>query len=101
VIKRNGVDTSLNENNGYACFHEDWNGENIIEIDFDIKPHFVSANRNVREDAGKIALMKGPCVYCIEEIDNGDNLAAVYTSPDTQLSEGKPVENLFGKLPTI
>ncbi len=52
--------------------------EGIININFEIPAKFVRANPNVREDIGKVALVKGPLVYCLEEIDNGDNLASVF-----------------------
>ena len=32
------------------------------------------ANPRVAEDAGKVALTRGPLVYCLEEIDNGKRL---------------------------
>lgn len=32
------------------------------------------ANPKVREDIGKVALMRGPVVYCLEEADNGPDL---------------------------
>ena len=34
----------------------------------------VRAHPNVRENAGKAALQRGPIVYCFEEVDNGPNL---------------------------
>lgn len=38
----------------------------------------VRANINVREDMGKVAVMRGPVVYCLEEEDNGPDLHRVY-----------------------
>ena len=32
----------------------------------------------VRADAGRVAIKKGPVVYCLEETDNGANLAGVF-----------------------
>lgn len=100
-LRRNGLKTECREEKGYALFSEFDSGENLIEIDFDIKPRWVGANDRVREDEGKMALMKGPCVYCLEEIDNGENLSAIYVDPKTRLEEGKPFEELFGSLSTI
>lgn len=91
---------SVQECNKYACF-DGISGKKEIEIAFNLKPYWVSANSKVHEDVGKIALMKGPCVYCLEEADNGSNLASLYVTPDTELKEGNPLEGLFGELPTI
>ena len=48
---------------------------------------FIHANPAVRADVGKVALMKGPLVYCLEEIDNGDNLASIYVSINQAIHE--------------
>ena len=53
-----------------------------LEVVFDAEAKFVRANPQVREDAGKVAITRGPLVYCLEEIDNGSNLSAI--SVDTQ-----------------
>jgi DUF1680 family protein len=100
VKQSQGVATWQREN-GYARFNGFERGENLIEIDFGIKPRWVSANVNVRADEGKVALMKGPCVYCLEETDNGSNLGAVYVRADISLQETDPVKGLFGNLPAI
>ena len=34
----------------------------------------IAANPLVREDAGKVAFIRGPLAYCAEGADNGDNL---------------------------
>ena len=47
----------------------------------------VYANPNVRADIGKVAVVKGPIVYCLEEIDNGSNLAGAYIDVNEALEE--------------
>jgi hypothetical protein len=38
----------------------------------------------VRENAGKVAISRGPFVYCIEEVDNGSNLQMLMLNKDTE-----------------
>jgi DUF1680 family protein len=38
---------------------------------------FVRSHPSVRENAGKVALQRGPVVFCLEEVDNGTNLQDV------------------------
>lgn len=97
---QNGTDTDFQIDKSYACFQGIGTDINLIEIDFDVKPRLISANDNVRADVGKVALMKGPCVYCLEELDNGKNLASIYVSADSKLREGEPLD-LIGEIPTI
>lgn len=71
-----------------------------LEIDFQVPPRFVRANPRVREDAGKVALMKGPIVYCLEETDNGENLPALFIDTKKPLSE-QFEEELLGGVTTV
>lgn len=66
-----------------------------IQIFFEAPARFVRANPLVRADSGKIALMRGPLVYCLEEIDNGTNLSALYVDAKTDIREEK--SELFGE----
>ena len=91
--------------NGYIMLSSGLAGQHTIELDLHVKPRWMAANPLVREDAGKVALMKGPCVYCLEEIDNGSNLAAVFVRQETAVAEsadpslpaGLPVLTYAGK----
>lgn len=56
--------------NGYAYIEN----KEKITIDFGMPIFAVRANRRVRDDAGRVAIMRGPVVYCIEGIDNGKDL---------------------------
>ena len=51
-----------------------------LDLDFCISLSFVSANPMVRDNAGRMALMRGPVVYCIEGIDNGTRLNRIEVS---------------------
>lgn len=76
-------------------------GTNIIEFDFGVKPLWMAADDQVRADAGKTALVKGPLVYCLEEIDNGNLLSQIYVEENTEVMEGSPVEELVGGVPSM
>lgn len=60
-----------------------------LRIEMDAKARFVRSNPLVRADSGKVALVRGPIVYCLEEVDNGPNLAAVYVDSGTEIKEEK------------
>ena len=49
-----------------------------ILLSFEMPPHFVYANPKVRADAGKVAVKRGPLVYCMEQADNGENLSNLF-----------------------
>ncbi len=58
--------------NGFARF-ELSDGDNVT-VDLPMEIHFVEANPYVQDNSGRYAVQRGPVVYCMEEIDNGENL---------------------------
>ena len=81
-IKIDGTDIEPSDvTDRYASVSRKWCGTSIVEIDFDIRAEIIAAHPQVRADAGKVAVMKGPLVYCMEEIDNGPNLSAMIVDP--------------------
>jgi len=72
--------------NRYYCVKREW-GEELLEIRFGIKARFVTADPLVISDIGRVALIRGPEVYCLEEVDNGGLLEAVVVDPATGVRE--------------
>ena len=58
--------------NGYAYITLDGCGE--IELEFDMPVRMIAANRRVHASAGRVAVMRGPVVYCAEGVDNGNDM---------------------------
>jgi DUF1680 family protein len=63
--------------NGYANIERVWHKNDEIELEMEMPAEFIRSNPNVRANAGKVAIQRGPIVYCIEEADNGRNLSAI------------------------
>lgn len=61
--------------NGYAYVRLDGNDE--IEINFDMPVRVIAANRRVHANAGRVAVMRGPVVYCAEGVDNGADVKSI------------------------
>lgn len=76
-------------------------GSHKLEFDFDIRAEWICARDEVRADAGKTALVKGPMVYCLEEAENGKLLSQIYVEEDAPVMETRPAEGLIGELPTL
>ena len=63
-------------------------GENDeVELVFPMKIRKIYANLKVREDAGCVAFMRGPMVYCFEGVDNPGLLQSSTTSLKMQKME--------------
>jgi len=72
--------------NGYAVLNPIKNGD-ILELEFPMPIRRVAAHPNVKADAGKIALQRGPIVYCLEQADNPNSLENIRISTDCVLTE--------------
>ncbi len=59
---------------GYLYLSGTWSGNTRLTLDFPMTTRIIAANPSVREDAGKVAVTRGPVVYCLEEADNGNDL---------------------------
>ncbi|MBZ4669455.1 MAG: hypothetical protein JG775_2608, partial [Defluviitaleaceae bacterium] len=81
---------------GGYCVLELEMDQRTIDIHFDLTPRFVRANPLVKENIGKVAVMKGPLVYCMEEVDNESNLPAYYIDTSSKLLEYYDKELLGG-----
>jgi len=68
---------------GYAGIRRLWERDNRIEISLDMPVERVYSHPNIRENAGKVALQRGPLVYCLEEEDNGSNLQDIVLTEKT------------------
>nr|WP_213017933.1 beta-L-arabinofuranosidase domain-containing protein [Hymenobacter negativus] len=56
--------------NGYAVLARKWRKGDVVEMTLPMDVRRVVANPNVKDDLGKVALQRGPIVYCAEWADN-------------------------------
>lgn len=70
----------------------------VVCVSFEAPAKFVYANPEVRADSGKAAIVRGPLVYCLEEIDNGKNLSAVFVDASVPPED---MESIIGGVPAV
>ncbi|WP_367576840.1 hypothetical protein [Shouchella clausii] len=73
----NGHFVDVEVRNGYAYVERTWQKGDHLSIEFPLETKVIHAHPQVRANAGKIALQRGPIVFCAEEADNGSNLQSV------------------------
>jgi len=99
-----GEDTVLFERDalqiekGYAVLEGDFRAGDALKIQFEMPPVFMRADPQVRADAGRAALKKGPLVYCLEQMDNAENLEQLVVDPNGPVTELYDEEALGGTL---
>ena len=70
TLSINGVPTSAVPDNGYATIRRLWSAGDRIALWLPMPPERVYAHPSVHADVGRVALMRGPLIYCLEEADN-------------------------------
>ena len=77
----NSHDITADFKKGYAYINRIWHNGDEIELTLEMTIEKMQAHPHVRHDTGKVALKRGPIVYCIEEEDNGKHLSALTIRP--------------------
>jgi DUF1680 family protein len=67
---------------GYVTIQREWREGDRIEIDFPVEVRHVQADARVRENRGRLAVERGPIVYCAEwpDVRGGHALTALVTA---------------------
>ncbi len=90
-ISVNGVKVS-HDNPDYVSIDRKWKKGDVIEINFPMEVRRVQANDNAEDDRGKVALERGPVVFCLEGKDQPDN-----TVFDKYILDSTPIQSHFEK----
>jgi hypothetical protein len=84
TLKVNGETVPLNIENGYVSLNCKWKSGDVIELNLPMPVRRVVASENVKADAGRVALQRGPIVFCAEWPDNPDGKVRNLMLPDDQ-----------------
>jgi hypothetical protein len=87
-LKLNGeaVDLGSTIENGYAALNREWKAGDRIDLDLDLPIEQLHAHPDVRQDVGRIALKRGPLVYCLEGVDNAVGLNRIRVPQPAEFS---------------
>ena len=95
-ISVNGEKVKYSKEKGYAVIDRRWEKGDKVGYTLPMSIRRVKANEQVADDKGKVAIERGPLVYCLEGADNGTQLMKL-TLPDTsRLSSLYEAEKLNG-----
>lgn len=71
-VKVNGQEVKGELENGYLKIERAWKKGDVVTLHMDMPVRTVKANPAVKDDRGRIAVERGPLVYCAEGVDNAD-----------------------------
>lgn len=83
VVTVNGEPIPMQMDKGYLTIHRKWKKGDKIVVEFPLEVHRVECNPKVTANLGKVALQRGPIVYCSEGIDFNEPRILDLLLPDT------------------
>jgi DUF1680 family protein len=75
--------------NGYVSIERKWQANDEVILELPMKVRKVVPNEQVQEIAGKVAVERGPIVYCAEQVDNPDGVLS------REVAAGEKISNKF------
>jgi len=86
---------------GYVHLRRRWKSGDVVELDLPMPVQRVYAHEKVRENQGKVALMRGPLVYCLEAHDQPEFDLFSLTLPRSAVLRATRKPEFLGGVPTI
>jgi uncharacterized protein len=87
IIKINGREVDYHIEKGYAVLSTTWKKGDVVEVYLPMEVRRVIANKQIKNDIGKVALQRGPIMYCAEWVDNNGKASNIIVPMGTEFSE--------------
>lgn len=96
TITVNGKPENYSVANGYAVLNRKWKKGDVVEVNLPMDVQRITANKKVEDDQGKIALQRGPLIYCAEWPDNNGKVSNIILPKGTSLTPEYKADLLQG-----
>lgn len=81
-VKVNGKKADVMTGNGYATVKRSWKPGDVVELSLPMDVRRVKAHENVADNRGKLAIERGPMMFCLEGQDQADSTVFDKYIPD-------------------
>ena len=96
-LRINGADLATFEKvRGYAHLERTWRRGDVIELSMPMPAQRIKSDPRVEADRGRVALQRGPLVYCLEAADNQGHVRNLVIPPDAPLEPHHRADLLGG-----
>ncbi len=85
-LKLNGALVTFALDKGYAQIQRTWQPGDVVELTLSMPIRRVLSHPNVQDNVGKVALERGPLVYCAEGVDNDGHVLDRVLADDATLN---------------
>lgn len=95
-VKVNGEAVTSALDQGYFTIERKWKKGDRVELQLDMEVRTVKANGKVEADRGRMAVERGPIVYCAEWPDNSFNVLSLLMNQHPQFEVVERPDLLYG-----
>lgn len=95
-VKVNGEEVTSALEQGYFTIERKWKKGDRVELQLDMEVRTVKANGKVEADRGRVAVERGPIVYCAEWPDNDFNVLSLLMNQHPQFKVVEKPDLLYG-----
>jgi len=86
---------------GYVHLQRNWKADDVVELELPMPVQRVVAHEKIKADEGKVALMRGPLVYCLEAVDQPENDLTHLVLPKTAELRAERRTDLLGGVTVV
>jgi len=79
----------------YLALARRWSPGDEIHVKFNMTPQVIEAKRRVVEDYGRLAVQRGPLVYCLEQLDQPEGVSLFDVALDMRHESASPFQEEF------
>lgn len=101
MVSVNGSPVTLTPAKGYAILDRLWKHGEVVTLELPMPVRRLAADARVREDKGRIALQRGPLVYCAEGVDQHDGRVLSLAIRDNDKITARLRKDLLGGVVTL
>ncbi|MDP7302400.1 MAG: glycoside hydrolase family 127 protein, partial [Pirellulaceae bacterium] len=81
---------------GYVRIERNWRGGDVVRLHLPMPVRRIYAHENVKYDRGRVALMRGPVVYCLEGVDHGPSVLSIVLPNESKITSEHRADLLGG-----
>jgi DUF1680 family protein len=81
----NGEESQARSEHGYVTVSREWKSGDVVTLHLPMPVERVHADPRVKADVGRVALQRGPVVFCLEGVDNGGQVRSLALPGDARL----------------
>jgi uncharacterized protein len=79
----------------YLPIRRRWSAGDVIRVQFNMRPQLLEADAQVVENSGRVAVQRGPLVYCLEQIDQPEGVALKDVALNLGANSSAPFQEEF------